>query len=256
MLGNQFRTKPSEKFKNIFSKVDSIARKTKLVVRISPKFTASAFLLTLLKTVATGKASYNEMASTLENCDLKPMSRQAFSVRLVAIRAEKHVAEKRRRDRIKAAKKNGKTPSKKSLYRDGWHIMVTNVEKDKMDVEDLVKLYSLRWQIEITFRAWKQSGELMKALNRKSKPSHLRTLIYASILWLVISMKTAAILQSGLNKNKQVVSLQKLAMSMISYIMKLTYLDELSKCKPHLRRVLIERRKRDSLMAVGIQCLS
>lgn len=411
--------------------VDSIARKTKLVVRISPKFTAAAFLLTLLKTVATGKASYNEMATALENCDLTPMSRQAFSqrvgeksemfmkeilseamvqkwgggkiiksqyfsrilvedstqykmnkknnaefpghgnsksessgckidlsfdlltgcpllqvldkataqdktlgktlvdivqakdlvlrdmgyfivnelqriealgafwlsrvpanvcafmedgttldeclksfkgktldrrvnmlnvkgfsVRLVAIRAEKHVAEKRRRDRKKTAKENGKTPSKKSLFRDGWHIMVTNVEKDKMDVEDLVKLYSLRWQIEITFRAWKQSSELMKALNRKSKPSHLRTLIYASILWLVISMKTAAILQSGLNKNKKVVSLQKLAMSMISYIITLTHLDNLPKYKSYLPRVLIESRKRYSLMAVGLQLLS
>ena len=431
MLGNQFTPKPATKLEVIFSKVEGIARNTKLVVRKSRRFTATAFLLTLLKTVATGKASYNQMASTLGHCDLTPMSRQAFSqrmgeksehflketlseamvqkwggkkiiktqyfarilvedssqykmhknnnaefpghgnsksdssgckidlsfdlltgcpllqnldkataqdktlgkklvdlvqpkdlvlrdmgyfivnefqrietmgafwlsrmpanvcafmedgrtldeclksfkgkeldepvnllnekghrVRLIAIRAEKQVAEKRRRDRIKAAKKNGKTPTKKSLLRDGWHIMVTNVDNDKMDAEDLVKLYSLRWQIEITFRAWKQSGELMKALNRKSKPTHLRTLIYASILWLVISMKTGAVLQSGLNKNEQVVSLEKLAMSMIGYIMKLTILTDLSKYTPHLRHVLIESRKRDSLMAVGIQCLS
>jgi len=184
------------------------------------------------------------------------LNEKGLRVRLIAIRAEKQVAEKRRRDRIKAAKKNGKTPTKKSLLRDGWHIMVTNVDNDKMDAEDLVKLYSLRWQIEITFRAWKQSGELMKALNRNSKPTHLRTLIYASILWLVISMKTAATLQSGLNKKEQVVSLEKLAMSIIGYIMKLTVLDDLSKYTPHLRHVLIESRKRDSLMAVGIQCLS
>jgi hypothetical protein len=431
MLENQFHTKPATKLEVIFSKVEGIARNTRLVVRKSRRFTAAAFLLTLLKTVATGKASYNQMASTLGHCDLRPMSRQAFSqrmgeksehfiketlseamvqkwggkkiiktqyfvrilvedssqykmhkknnaefpghgnsksdssgckidlsfdlltgcpllqildrataqdktlgkklvdmvqpkdlvlrdmgyfivnefrlieardafwlsrmpanvcafmedgrtldeclksfkgkeldkpvnllnekghrVRLIAIRAEKQVAEKRRRDRIKSAKKNGKTPSKKSLLRDGWHIMVTNVDKGKMDAEDLVKLYSLRWQIEITFRAWKQSGELMKALNRNSKPTHLRTLIYASILWLVISMKTAATLQSGLNKNEQVVSLEKLAMSIIGYIMKLTVFDDLSKYTPHLRHVLIESRKRDSLMAVGIQCLS
>lgn len=431
MLGIRSASKPAKKLELLFSKVECIARNTKLIVRKSPHFTAAAFLLTLLKSVATGKASYNQMSSTLGNCDLTPMSRQAFSqrigeksenfmkevlseamvqkwgggqiiktqyfsrilvedssqykmnkknnasfpghgnsksdssgckvdlsfdlltgvpllqildkataqdkmlgkklvdlvqpkdlvlrdmgyfivnefrrieaigaywhsrmpanvcafmedgttldeclksfkgkmfdktvnlldknghsVRLVAIRAEKQVAEKRRRKRITAAKKNGKTPTAKSLLRDGWHIMVTNVDKDKMDIEDLVKLYSLRWQIEITFRAWKQSGELMKALNRKSKPAHLRTLIYASILWLVISMKTAATLQLGLDKNEQVVSLEKLAMSMIGYIMKLTYLDDLSKYTPHLRHVLIESRKRDSLMAVGIQCLS
>jgi len=431
MLENQFKNKPATKLELILSKVEGIARNTKLVVRESRKFTASAFLLTLLKTVATGKASYNQMSSTLGYCDLRPMSRQAFSqrmgeksenfiketlseamvqkwggkkiiktqyflrilvedssqykmhkknneefpghgnsksdssgckidlsfdlltgcpllqildkataqdktlgkklvdlvqpkdlvlrdmgyfivkefqrietmgafwlsrmpanvcafmedgrtldeclksfkgkkldepvnlfnekghrVRLIAIRAEKQVAEKRRRDRMKTAKKNGKTPTKKSLLRDGWHIMVTNVDNDKMDAEDLVKLYSLRWQIEITFRAWKQSGELMKALNRKSKATHLRTLIYASILWLLISMKTAATLQSGLDKNEQVVSLEKMAMSMITYIMTLTCLADLSKYTPHLPHVLIESRKRDSLMAIGIQCLS
>jgi len=82
MLGNQFTTKPATKLEVIFSKVEDIARNTKLVVRKSRRFTAAAFLLTLLKTVATGKASYNQMASTLGHCDLKPMSRQAFSQRM------------------------------------------------------------------------------------------------------------------------------------------------------------------------------
>ena len=431
MLESLFNTKPATKSKILFGKIEEIARKTKLIVRKSRKFNAESFLLSLLKSVATGKASYNQMAATLGNCNVKPMSRQALSqrigqksedfmkdvlskamsikwgggsilknqhfgrilvedssqykmnkrnresfpghgnqksessgckidlsfdlltgcpvlqildkattqdkklgrnlvdavqerdlvlrdmgylsvkefqriedkmafwlsrlpanvcafledgkeldellrsfkgkkfnrsmnlldinghsVRLVAIRADKQVAEKRRRDGIKSAKKNGKTPTKKSLLRDGWHIMVTNVEEDKMDTGDLVKLYSLRWQIEITFRAWKQSGALMKALNRKSKTSHLRTLIYASILWLVISMKTASTLQSTLDKNVKVVSLEKLAMSMIVYVMNLTCLSDLSEYTPYLLHVLIESRKRDSLMAVSIQCLS
>ena len=82
MLENIFNTKPATKSKILFSKIEFLARKTNLIVRKSSKFTAKGFLLSLLKTVATGRSSYNQMASTLGHCDLKPMSRQAFSQRI------------------------------------------------------------------------------------------------------------------------------------------------------------------------------
>ena len=411
--------------------LESIARKTKLIVRKSPKFSACDFVLTLFKTITTGKASYNQMASTLEKCADKPMSRQALSqrigfqsvafmkevlataiqeqwgsdqtlntthfgrllvedssqykinkknnlefpghgnsksasagckidlsfdlltglpihqvmdkattqdkvmgkelvdmvqprdlvlrdmgyfsvkefiriaakgaywqsrlpanvgvfmedgqaledylksskankldttvnllskkgerVRMVAIRAEKHIAEKKRRERNAAAHKKGKTPTAKALLRDGWHLMVTNVSEEQLDTVTLAKLYAVRWQIEITFRAWKQSGDLLQALNRKSKPAHLRTLIYAAILWLVLTMKTASMLQHILAKTKKVVSLQKLSMNMAGYTLMLTAMSNLSEYSPHLRHVLMEARKREPLMATGIACLS
>jgi len=431
MLENQIYSKPATRLQKLFSQLDDIARKTKLVVRKSPRFTANNFVLTLFKTIATGKASYNQMASTLKKCAENPMSRQALSqrigdrsvafmkealatamqqqwgsnqilrtphfgrvliedssqykmnkrnnlnfpghgnsksasagckvdlsfdlltglpihqvmdkattqdkvlgkelvdmvqpndlvlrdmgyfsvkefiridkkgaywqsrlpanvgvftedgkyledylksykgnkldltvkllskkgesVRIVAIRAEQHIAEKKRRERKDASRKKGKIPTAKALLRDGWHLMVTNVSEELLDTETLANLYAVRWQVEITFRAWKQSGDLLKALNRKSKPAHIQTLIYAAILWLVITMKTASMLQNILRKTKKVVSLEKLSMDMIGDVLMLTDLSKMSEYSPYLKHVLMEARKREPLMATGISCLS
>ena len=111
-------------------------------------------------------------------------------VRLVAVRATRDITEKRRRNRKKAAAQKGKTPPANTLLRDGWHLMVCNVGKDQLDTRKLTELYAVRWQVEIIFRAWKQSGSLVKALDRKSNAEHLHALIYASILWLVLTMKS------------------------------------------------------------------
>ena len=48
MLETLFNTKPATKSKNLFGKIEEIARKTKLIVRKSRKFNAESFLLSLL----------------------------------------------------------------------------------------------------------------------------------------------------------------------------------------------------------------
>lgn len=53
---------------------------------------------------------------------------QRKKCRLVAIRAENTVARKRRAERRKQARAKGKQPGQKALIRDGWHIMLTNLE--------------------------------------------------------------------------------------------------------------------------------
>ena len=89
--------------------------------------------------------------------------------RLVAIRADKKVANERRRKRKKEAKEKGQTACQKSLIRDGWHIMLSNMESDEFSADQLAAIYRVRWGVEIQFRAWKQSTNLDAALNRKVK---------------------------------------------------------------------------------------
>jgi len=431
MLEKQIYSKPAARSKTLFSKLDSIARKTGLIVRESPRFNAGAFLLTLMKATITGRASFGEMASTLKKCELKPMSRQALwmrvgtrsvafiietlavameekwglrkivgskdfkrvliedssqaklhksnsknfpghgnaksessgckidlsfdllsgepvhqilhaatmqdkvlgrelvdmvrpgdlvlrdmgyfsikefrmiaerrafwvsrlpanvgvymedgqelekylrsfkgntldvmvslgkkageKVRLVAMRATKNITEQRRRNRRKVAAQKGKKPPANTLLRDGWHLMVTNVGKEQLGTQKLTELYAVRWQIEITFRAWKQSGELLKALDRKSNVEHLQTLIYANILWLILTMKTASILQQTIAKSKQVVSLEKLAKDMSEHLLTISNINCLPEYEPYIRHVIMESRRREPLMATGLRCLS
>lgn len=431
MLENKIYSKPAVRSKLLFSKLDSIATKTGLIVRKSARFDAGSFLLTLMKSITTGRASFGQMASTLSKCELKPMSRQALwkrigiystafmiktlamavnarwgvrnivgskhfkrvliedssqakinkansndfpghgnaksessgckidlsfdllsgepvhqilhgataqdkvlgkelvdmvrpgdlvlrdmgyfcinefrlitkrggfwvsrlpanvgvfmengqtleehlkstkintldimvnlgkkageKVRFVAVRATKEITEKRRRNRKKAAAQKGKTPSANTLLRDGWHLMVCNVGKDQLDTRKLTNLYAVRWQVEIIFRAWKQSGSLVKALDRKSNAEHLNGLIYASILWLVLTMKTASILQGAISKSKQVVSLEKLSLDISEHLLVLTNINHFADYKVYIRHVLMESRKREPLMVTGLRCLS
>jgi Transposase DDE domain len=69
------------------------------------------------------------------------------------------------------------------------------VKNERMTAKKLFNLYSIRWPIEITFRAWKQSGDLISALARKSHLIHLRALMFVLILLLILTMKITALLQ-------------------------------------------------------------
>lgn len=430
MLENQIYSKPAVRSQSLFSKLDSIARETGLIVRESKHFSAGEFVLTLMKSVTTGKASFGRMASTLGKCELAPASRQALwkrigthsvafmiktlhtamderwgtgrlvetgtfgriliedssqeklhksnhrnfpghgnaktatsgckldlsfdlltgepvhhtlhkatmqdkllgkqlvdiarpgdlilrdmgyfstaeftriegagahwmsrlpanvdatdqegvklekllrkhrgntlettaliggeaqlQARLVAVRASKEVAAEKRRQRRAAAAKQGRTPPADTLLRDGWHIIVCSIPEEKLDAKKLTELYSVRWQIEITFRAWKQSGELRKALNRKSSMEHLLTLMYASILRLVLTMKVASALQTALNPAKKTISLEKLACDLGEHLITLTTLCDFTRYTPHIPHVIMETRQREPLMVVGIKCL-
>ena len=65
-----------------FSRLDSLARKTKLIVRFSPKFSAEGFTLGVFKAVLTGKASFNQLARSLGLSEEKALTRQALHQRV------------------------------------------------------------------------------------------------------------------------------------------------------------------------------
>lgn len=114
--------------------------------------------------------------------------------RLVAVRAEAKVARSRRDERRKKAKESGKKPCRKGLIRDGWHLMLTNLKKEEMKISQLVAIYRARWAVEIQFRAWKQSLNFDKALNRKSNEHHMQALVIAGMIAHQLGMKIAGVL--------------------------------------------------------------
>ena len=69
------------------------------------------------------------------------------------MRAAPEVSAARRAERRKKARERGKNPCPKGLLRDGWHLMLTNLNKEQADVRQLVTTYRARWEVEIRFRA-------------------------------------------------------------------------------------------------------
>lgn len=69
------------------------------------------------------------------------------------------VAERRRKARLNAQKK-GRPLSKITLEWLAWSIYITNVPTPMLSLQEVVLLYTLRWQIELLFKLWKSEGEL------------------------------------------------------------------------------------------------
>lgn len=174
--------------------------------------------------------------------------------RLLAVRAAPEVAKERRRKRREKARELGKQPSNDMLLRDGWYLLITNIGADIMNCSDLFKLYATRWQIEITFRAWKQAGQLIKALARDTNEFHLQCLMYAAIIILILTMKTASLLRQQHARYR--LSIEKLADDLGSHILTLLSLDHFGDYDPDPRHIQMDRRSRKSLLQIATECLT
>lgn len=76
-------------------------------------------------------------------------------VRLITAPVDKDIANERRR---KAKKENhGKSPSKEYLEILSWNLFITTISNDDITYEDFLRIYSLRWRIEIIFKSWKSN---------------------------------------------------------------------------------------------------
>jgi hypothetical protein len=105
-------------------------------------------------------------------------------VRLLAYRAPQQLADKRRREANKEAKKKRRTPKKATMNRLDFTIFITNIPKEVWKAEVVGTVYSVRWQIELIFKNWKSSLHIhyLKGIN----PHRIRCLLYAKLISIVI----------------------------------------------------------------------
>ena len=158
--------------------------------------------------------------------------------RLVAIRATAAVAEKNLREAKEQARLKGKTLSQSRALRCGWHLVVTNIPKEKMSASSVSELYRCRWNIEIVFRAWKQSANLDKALNRKSNEDHFQVLMLAAMIYQVLSLSVMALIRTLASGER--ISLEKLFDDWSAAIIKCHTMEELWNYDPDIRHLKMD----------------
>lgn len=105
------------------------------------------------------------------------------AVRLIAIKASPCIEQKRKRQVNKDRRNN---PSADYLELLGWTIFVTNVSKEVWTPTQVLKVYGLRWRIEIIFKCWKRHFDITKLFKRKSSMSLPR--IYISIYLMLLAV--------------------------------------------------------------------
>ena len=105
-------------------------------------------------------------------------------VRLLAECLPQAAAEERRRKARKSAARRGQTCSARHLSLLGWSLFITNVPADWLSFDHVLRLYRLRWQVELLFKLAKSQAKLATCLSY-SRPRFLCQ-FYARLLSLIL----------------------------------------------------------------------
>jgi hypothetical protein len=181
-------------------------------------------------------------------------SRTPFACRLVATRLSAQRAAANRRERRRSSKRHGKTPAKEGLMRDAWSLVVTNVPRERVPAKSVWDIYAQRWSVEIGFRAIKQSSNTARALGHRSSEHHIKALVLATALLMVLGMKAHARLRTA-PEGEAGASLEKTCDAFADYILRRNRdtLDE--PFAPDPRHVAHDKRRRLTLWQSITLCL-
>jgi DDE family transposase len=116
--------------------------------------------------------------------DVELGSEQRLPCRLIARGVPAEVAAQRRQRLLDKCKKRGNRPSALSVALCDWTILVTNVPRQLLSVEEAVALARMRWQIELIFKLWKSRGGIDEW--GSSKPEYALCGMYGKLLAQVV----------------------------------------------------------------------
>jgi IS4 transposase len=113
------------------------------------------------------------------------------------------------------------TTNKETLLRAGWRILVTNVDQGILDAQKVSDIYALRWNIEIKFRAFKQSCQLSRGLKHKSGHHHVEVMVLAAMLYQLLTINLHSKMSCKPAFNGWL-SIEKLSDAFFIHLMRLT----------------------------------
>jgi len=127
------------------------------------------------------KISIYELIKNKTKLDIEILlgSVDKFPVRLVGIKLPKNVAD-RRKHRAKQDSDTRKNHSKEYMKHLEWNLYVTNIPESMGALNLIIKLYAIRWRIEIIFKSWKSCMNF--TLKGNCSEAQLLVLVYSRII--------------------------------------------------------------------------
>jgi hypothetical protein len=114
---------------------------------------------------------------------------QDLQVRLFIYLMPEAVYNERIRKANKAAKSKGRQLSKEYKARAGLNLFITSAPEELICIESAWQIYTLRWQVELTFKVWKSLCKIDKV--KKVKKDRLECYIWAKLLLIVLCWRVA-----------------------------------------------------------------
>ena len=111
-------------------------------------------------------------------------SQARLRCRMIVVRVPQEVADQRRRRAHETARRKGRTPSERHLELMNWSIFITNDPALMLSLEQVVLLYSVRWQIELLFKLCKSECALDRVAGRRRE--RVLSELYAKLIGIVV----------------------------------------------------------------------
>jgi hypothetical protein len=111
-------------------------------------------------------------------------TQEHVKARLIVYKLNQEAASRHRARLIENAKKKGRKPRQESLTLCDWNLFITNVEKNKLSLQESLMLYRVRWQIELLFKLWKTHCQLADSLSEN--PYRILCELYIKLLIVLI----------------------------------------------------------------------
>ena len=107
--------------------------------------------------------------------------------RLILQKMPKKVADEKRRVLRKDKGRKGVKVSKERLKFCDANAFITNLTEEEWTPYQVMKLYKIRWQIEILFKVWKSILKIGQV--QRMKADRFMCLLYGQLIWAVINMR-------------------------------------------------------------------
>lgn len=143
-------------------------------------------------------------------------TKKPVKVRIIITLVPEQVKQERIRKTNKQNKGYGNQTSKTFKQYAAFNIFITNVDEDILTANQIMKLYRVRWQIELVFKTWKSYYKI----NRIKTCNCYRTLcyLYANLLLILINLEICSCFQAlGYMVKKKSLSILKLMKAGVQY---------------------------------------
>jgi hypothetical protein len=131
------------------------------------------------------------LRSPLDRIELSGFIRSKHNVftpvRLIIERLPNDVVNQRLRKKNKEAQSRGYQVSHRSRVLASVNLYITNAPKELLPSEYCRKLYSIRWQIELIFKAWKSHFSIDKV--RGKSIERVKTTLFAKLIFITLTSK-------------------------------------------------------------------
>lgn len=129
------------------------------------------------------------------------IDKQHFPTRLIVSRANEQTYKKRVKKAQIAARSKGYNVSKRFKTSAALHLFITNIPKAWLGTNQIKKTYSLRWQVELTFKMWKSQAGINKV--KAMKIERFQCQLLARFLWILLNGQVLRIIQRDFDRNRQ-----------------------------------------------------